>query len=240
MAESPSPLPIPNEHHHGTALLREIAVDYCPEACDHSPAASEIRVVFDHRGGARWRSRSRFRFGTFGALIRGPGGDTSGLNFNLYLSSLEGDKSQDEIDFEFLGNDPSAVQTNFYTAGLGRRERIHPLGFHAADGFHEYLIKWAPHLIEWLVDGAVLRREERSAAHQPWPLKPMFLYASVWDASYIDDGRWTGSYVGSDAPYVCLYRDVRVPIDNAVAEEGDAAAEAAAAAAAEAEKQNVS
>uniref|UniRef100_A0A0A9EU97 Uncharacterized protein n=1 Tax=Arundo donax TaxID=35708 RepID=A0A0A9EU97_ARUDO len=39
----------------------------------------------------------------------------------------------------------------------------------------------------------------------------MFLYASVWDASHIDEGRWTGTYHGGDAPYVCSYRDVRVP-----------------------------
>uniref|UniRef100_A0A0A9G3G4 Uncharacterized protein n=1 Tax=Arundo donax TaxID=35708 RepID=A0A0A9G3G4_ARUDO len=39
----------------------------------------------------------------------------------------------------------------------------------------------------------------------------MFLYASVWDASHIDEGRWTGTYHGRDAPYVCSYRDIRVP-----------------------------
>ncbi|XP_073000651.1 probable xyloglucan endotransglucosylase/hydrolase protein 32 [Typha latifolia] len=215
MADAP---PTIHHHHHGTTILNQIAVDYCPEACIHHPSAAEIHVAFDHRGGARWRSTTRFRYGTFGARIRCPGGNTSGLNYNIYLSSLEGDKSQDEIDFEFLGKDNTSVQTNFYTVGSGGREQIHQLGFDASEDFHEYLIKWGPELIEWVVDGEVVRREERKEG-EPWPEKPMFLYASVWDASYIDKGRWTGEYVGSDAPYVCKYKDVRVPIENVVIEE---------------------
>lgn len=83
-----------SEHHHGTAILKEIAVDYCPEVCLHSPEDDEIHITFDHRGGARWRSHHRFQYGTFGGRIKCPAGNTSGLNFNIYLSSLEGDKSQ--------------------------------------------------------------------------------------------------------------------------------------------------
>ncbi|KAF4397862.1 hypothetical protein G4B88_019583, partial [Cannabis sativa] len=39
----------------------------------------------------------------------------------------------------------------------------------------------------------------------------MFLYASIWDASYIAKGSWTGTYVGCDAPYHCLYKEIHVP-----------------------------
>ncbi|KAG0474463.1 hypothetical protein HPP92_014149 [Vanilla planifolia] len=206
---------------HRTAILQEIAIDYTPEACLHSPSTGEIHVTYDHRGGARWRSRTRFLHGTFGARIRCPKGNTSGLNYNIYLSSLEGDKSQDEIDFEFLGKDNNSVQTNVYTAGVGGKEQIHPLGFDASEDYHEYLIRWGPDEISWLVDGGVIRREVRQAG-EPWPEKAMFLYASVWDASYIDEGRWTGQYVGCDTPYVCSYKDVRVPEGTALIEEDEA------------------
>jgi hypothetical protein len=47
----------------------------------------------------------------------------------------------------------------------------------------------------------------------------MFLYASLWDASGIDEGRWTGTYHGRDAPYVCSYRDVRMPVALSVQHE---------------------
>ena len=107
------------------------------------------------------------------------------------------------------------MQTNYYTGGSGNKERIHHLGFDASDGFHEYVIKWGCDVIEWLIDGKVVRREERKEG-EGFPQKPMFLYASIWDASYIDEGRWTGKYDGSDAPYVCLYKDIQVPISTAV------------------------
>ncbi|XP_034709799.1 xyloglucan endotransglucosylase/hydrolase protein 19-like [Vitis riparia] len=206
--------------HHEAQPLKFIAVDYCPESCTHSPESSTITLTFDHRGGSRWRSTTRFQYGTFSSLIQCPKGNTSGLNFNIYLSSLEGDKSQDEIDFEFLGKDKRIVQTNYYTAGTGNREAIHDLGFDCSDGFHEYVIKWGPDLIQWLIDGKVIRSVV-SADGEGFPRKPMFLYASVWDASYIDEGRWTGPYVGCDAPYICLYKNVNVPVGTAVEEAGD-------------------
>ncbi|KAK6918444.1 Glycoside hydrolase family 16 [Dillenia turbinata] len=205
----------PPKEHHQTQFLKTIAIDYTPEACSHSPDTNSITLVYDSRGGARWRSTTRFLCGTFKSLIKCPTGNTSGLNFNIYLSSLEGDKSQDEIDFEFLGKDRRIVQTNYYTTGTGNREVIHGLGFDCADGFHEYVIKWDPNWIEWWIDGKMIRRVVK-VENEGFPEKPMFLYASVWDASYIDNARWTGPYIGCDAPYVCEYKDVCVPASTAV------------------------
>ncbi|XP_016649936.1 PREDICTED: probable xyloglucan endotransglucosylase/hydrolase protein 27 isoform X2 [Prunus mume] len=103
--------------HNQTQPLKQIAIDYTPEACTHCPDANTITLTYDHRGGSRWRTTTRFLYGTFSSLIQCPRGITSGLNFNIYLSSLEGDKSQDEIDFEFLGKDRTIVQTNYYIGG---------------------------------------------------------------------------------------------------------------------------
>lgn len=194
-----------------TKKLKEIAVDYTPEVCHHNQEQDEISITFDERGGARWRTLRRFRYGTFSAKIKCPDGETSGLNSNLYLSSLEGDKFQDEIDFEFLGKDKGTVQTNYYTMGTGNREQIHQLGFDCSQDFHEYTIKWSPARIEWLIDGKLVRIEEAREG-ESFPSKPMFLYASVWDASYIDQGRWAGPYFGHHAPYVCKYRDIHIPV----------------------------
>lgn len=211
-------------HPDGTEPLHRIAVDYRPEVCLHERHAGEIHVTYDDRGGARWRSRSRFRPGSaVAATIRAPAGDTSGLNYNIYLSSLEGSTDQDEIDFEFLGHDKRAVQTNYHVGGVGGREQIHALSFDSSDGFHHYAIAWDAAAIEWRIDGELVRREERREG-EPWPEKPMYLYASVWDASYIADGAWTGKYHGRDAPYVCSYKDVRVPTaEHSVEEDADAA-----------------
>jgi beta-glucanase (GH16 family) len=215
---------MPSQHEHlrpdGTEPLSRIAVDYTPDACHHARDSGEIHVTYDHRGGARWRSRRRFLpGGAVAAAVRAPAGDTAGLNYNLYLSSLEGSPDMDEIDFEFLGRDKRSVQTNFYVAGRGGREMVHELPFDSSDGFHHYAVAWGADAIEWRVDGVVVRREERRGEGEPWPEMPMFLYASLWDASGIDEGRWTGTYHGRDAPYVCSYRDVRVPVALSVQHE---------------------
>lgn len=148
--------------------------------------------------------------GIFSAKIKTPAGNTSGLNCSFYLSSLEGDKTQDEIDFEFLGKDKGIIQTNVYTVGTGNREEIHQLGFDSSLEFHEYTIDWSPERILWLIDGTQVRKHERKEGGA-YPTKPMFLYASVWNAGYIDNGNWAGCYVGCDEPYLCTYKDVQIP-----------------------------
>ncbi|KAK7390042.1 hypothetical protein VNO78_25340 [Psophocarpus tetragonolobus] len=97
------------------------------------------------------------------------------------------------------------VQTNYYSEGVGNKEQIHVLGFDASDEFHEYVIVWENDAIEWRVDGKVVRREG-------FPKKPMFLYASVWDASCIADRKYRGTH----QPYVCMYKDIHVPVGTAV------------------------
>ncbi|XP_014522493.1 probable xyloglucan endotransglucosylase/hydrolase protein [Vigna radiata var. radiata] len=203
---------------HATQPLKQITIDYTPEACSHCSISDTITLTYDIRGGARWRTPTRFHSGTFSALIQCPGGDTNGLNFNLYLSSQEGDKSQDEIDFEFLGRDRTLVQTNFFCGGAGNNERIHHLGFDASEGFHEYAIEWGSDAIEWRVDGEVVRRDERKEG-KAFPEKAMFLYASIWDASGIAGGKWCGKYSGADEPYVCVYKNIHVPVATAVDDE---------------------
>ena len=96
-------------------------------------------------------------------------------------------------------------------AGTGNREEIHDLGFDCSDAFHEYVIKWCPNFIEWLIDGKLVRKVEKREG-MGFPAKPMFLYAS----SYIGEATWTGPYIGCDAPYVCLYKDICVPSGTAV------------------------
>ena len=56
------------------------------------------------------------------------------------LSSLEGSKDQDEIDFEFLGNNKDRVQLNYYVNGVGGHELVVMLGFDCAQDYHQYTI----------------------------------------------------------------------------------------------------
>lgn len=90
---------------------------------------------------------------------------------------------------------------------------IYDLGFDCFDGFYEYMIKWFLIVIEWLIDGKLIRRVERENLFGILIVffeKLMFLYVFVWDVSFIVQGSWIGFYVGFYVFYVCCYRNVYV------------------------------
>ncbi|CAI6009012.1 unnamed protein product [Closterium sp. NIES-65] len=151
--------------------------------------------------GSRVRTDVQYPSGIFSARIKCPKGDISGLVQSYYLSSLEGSRDQDEIDFEFLGKDKWQVQTNYYVDGKGGREVLIPLGFDCSSDFHEYAMFWNENQIIWQIDGKVVRVAKRKDG-EPYPVKPMYTYASIWDASYVLDGRWSGDWRGWNEPYI--------------------------------------
>ena len=59
----------------------------------------------------------------------------------------------DEIDIEFLGNDTTHVQFNFFVDGKGGNEYMYDLGFDASKEFHRYGFRWTEDSITWFVDG---------------------------------------------------------------------------------------
>ena len=62
--------------------------------------------------------------------------------------------AHDEIDIEFLGNDTTHVQFNFFVDGKGGNEYMYDLGFDASEEFHTYGFRWTEDSITWFVDGA--------------------------------------------------------------------------------------
>ena len=63
------------------------------------------------------------------------------------------DNPHDEIDIEFLGDDTTHVQFNFFVDGVGGNEYMHDLGFDASEGYHTYGFRWESDSITWFVDG---------------------------------------------------------------------------------------
>ena len=59
----------------------------------------------------------------------------------------------DEIDIEFLGQDTTHVQFNFFVDGKGGNEYMYDLGFDASKEFHTYGFRWTKTSITWFVDG---------------------------------------------------------------------------------------
>ncbi|KAI3985458.1 hypothetical protein MKX01_033772 [Papaver californicum] len=209
---------------HQTVLLKEIYVEFNPEACTHimETETNEISVVFDERCGSNWRSKAEYRYGAFGTKIKCPTGETTGLNFNFRIASPMHYRPIHSIGFNFLGNAKRSIRTNAYvTATDNSREQVHELDFDCSEGFHDYEIKWSKDLIEWLVDGEVIRRYAREENTNKFPKKVMSLRGMVWNASRVQAGKWAGYYTGNDAPYVYTMKDVRVPLLTEVPDSSD-------------------
>ncbi|CAI5470968.1 unnamed protein product [Closterium sp. Yama58-4] len=200
----------------GRGPLWPIAIDYCS---DHVVTLKGYQsITFDDKGcGGRFHSTVRHYSGVFTAFVQCPAGNTSGLVSAFYvsgpsavlLSSEEGNKEQDEIDFEWLGKDKTAVQTNFYVNGQGGREVLVPLGFDCSKGFHNYTLLWTTDRLQWFIDNKMVRDVQRAQA-DAWPVKPMFAYASMWNASSISNGWWSGTWSGKDIPYVIKFKDIKI------------------------------
>ncbi|KAI5068147.1 hypothetical protein GOP47_0016492 [Adiantum capillus-veneris] len=172
--------------------MRPLAIDYC--FSNVVVAANDFSIMFDQAGcGGRFRSITTYPSGTFTSRVKCAAEDTSGLLSSFYLSSLEGSKVQDEIDFEWLGKDKSSVQTNYYVNGVGNHEVQVPLGFDCSQAYHTYTITCNSEQIQWLVDGRTVRivtKTKEAMLNNPYPVKPVYVYASVWNASSINNGGW--------------------------------------------------
>ena len=59
---------------------------------------------------------------------------------------------------------------------------------------------WLLCYCRWRVDGNIVSVVENDGS-KPYPQKDMYVYTSVWDASFINNGAWCGTYNGNGAPY---------------------------------------
>ncbi|CAI5981072.1 unnamed protein product [Closterium sp. NIES-65] len=139
-----------------------------------------------------------------------PSGATSGIVSSFYLSSLEGSTTQDEIDFEWLGKNNMQVQTNYYVNGVGGHEVVIDLGFDASQNFHTYAVTYADDSIQWFIDGELVRTVLKSTSSS-FPSMNVYLYSSVWNASFINGGSWAGVYSDpTNAPYTITVKNVNI------------------------------
>lgn len=193
--------------------IHPVVIDYCASNIEIHQDSS-MAITFDRLGcGGRIRSLTNYASGRFKGNIKCPEGETSGLLTSMYVSSCEGSKHQDEIDFEFLGDNKRIVQTNFYVNGIGGHEQWVELDFDCSQAFHSYAIHYSKHKIQWFVDQRLVRtvlREQQMEQQKPYPAKKVFLYASVWNASWVNNGLWTGKWRGSGLPYVAKFNDITI------------------------------
>lgn len=135
-------------------------------------------------------TQQRTGYGRYEARMRAASG--SGLNsaFFTYVGPPTGNPQHDEIDFEFLGKNPTQVQVTWWTNGQRHEPFDIDLGFDASKGFHNYAFEWRKGSIRWFVDDKLMHETPKGA---DIPSHPGLLYLSLWSGSKIEDD-WMGPF----------------------------------------------
>ncbi|MCK0168483.1 family 16 glycosylhydrolase, partial [Jannaschia sp. S6380] len=170
-----------------------IAADFNQAAweADHveiSPGFLTLRLNGDDKDGkpftgAEIQSEETFGYGSYEMRMQASGESGVVSAFFLFTSSFFGATRQNEIDFEFLGNDTTKVNLNYYygnqkLADFGEVQV--DLGFDAASGLHDYRIEWMPDAIRWFADDRLIHEIRAENAPIPLPDEDMLVYGDIW------------------------------------------------------------
>ncbi|MGB4803750.1 MAG: family 16 glycosylhydrolase, partial [Anaerolineae bacterium] len=156
----------------------------CPAGCGGRPYAS-----------GEYRSNELFGYGRFEARLRAS--NVPGTVTAFFLYTGQGDNQpHNEIDVELLGRDPTRLQVNYFTQGVGGHETWIDLGFDASAAFHTYAIEWKAGRVAWYVDGAL--RHVETGGRGALPNMPMRIMTSYWACTEVDD--WCGRFTYPGAP----------------------------------------
>ncbi|KAG0203360.1 hypothetical protein BGX28_004358 [Mortierella sp. GBA30] len=140
-------------------------------------------------------------YGTVTARIKS-GSPTGGIVSSfIYRSSLTGD----EIDYEWVGKEPTEVQSNFYwhtPASMDPKDidyshsRRKSLGIDLSQEYQTYTIEWLPDSLTWFINGQAVRTLLRSEANNgtQYPSTPSQIQFSIWDGglSEAETREWAG------------------------------------------------
>lgn len=102
----------------------------------------------------------------------------------------------DEIDIEFLGEDTTKVQFNYYVNGVGGHEYMYDLGFDASEDFHTYGFRWTEDYITWFVDGKPVYRVNATES-SPMPSTAGRVLMNYWCGSSAAEN-WMGKFENPD------------------------------------------
>ena len=139
---------------------------------------------------AELQTKAEFGYGTYEVKMRAAPGAGSVSAFFIYV----GPNPQDEIDFEFLGKDLSAVQLNYYAGGKGGHEYLARMPVDPSKTRVLLAFDWLPDTIRWHIDGQLVHEVKRQAG-EPFPERPTKIHLSIWNgkASKENDA-WLGRF----------------------------------------------
>jgi len=157
---------------------------------DDKPCAEDKAQCSDKPyASGEYSTTQRYGYGKFEVRMKAVKGD--GVVTGFFTYGADEDGKADEIDVEILGKNTTQFETNYFTKGVGMHSTIIPLGFDAADDFHNYAFVWAPDSIKWYVDGNLVHTETGSRG--ALPSAPGYIIANMWPATKTNG--WANEYV---------------------------------------------
>ncbi len=145
--------------------------------------------------GAEYRSKQYFSYGMYSVCMKPA--NCSGVISSFFTYT---NNPWDEIDIEFLGNDTTKVQFNYFTNGVGQHEYVYDLSFDASEDFHEYAFLWLPNSITWYVDGVAVY-----SATQDIPQAEAQIMMNLWNV-HDDLAGWPGKLDQTQLPAEAQYQ----------------------------------
>ncbi|KAF4122895.1 Glycosyl hydrolases family 16 [Geosmithia morbida] len=113
----------------------------------------------------------------------------------------------DEIDWEFIGNDPRAT-TNFYGKGIEdwTNGNYHDMDVAVQDEYHNYTIDWTKEKIDFYINEVLTRTIEASNCTldngtDVYPQTPMRISLGIWAGGDSSLNYWTRQWAGGDIDY---------------------------------------
>lgn len=158
---------------------------------------NEDAEKYDYLGG-EMRTYGYYGYGDYEVRMKPAKKDGTASTFFVCtgeydLNPITNEKNPwDEIDIEFLGQDTTKVQFNYFVNGVGGHEHMHDLGFDASEEFHNYGFRWAEDYITWFVDDKPVYRVEASEG-KPMPAASGRILTNYWCGTDEAKG-WMGSY----------------------------------------------
>ncbi|KAJ5888206.1 glycosidase crf2 [Penicillium taxi] len=114
---------------------------------------------------------------------------------------------KDEIDYEWVGADLTAVQTNYYWQGVLDWHNSANASVSGEDTFndwHTYEIDWQPDTTKWIIDGTVMRTLNKNDTYNStsntyqYPQTPSRMQLSLWPAGASTSAQGTIDWAGGD------------------------------------------
>lgn len=158
---------------------------------------NEDAEKYDYLGG-EMRTYGYYGYGDYQVRMKPAKKDGTASTFFVCtgeydLNPITNEKNPwDEIDIEFLGQDTTKVQFNYFVNGVGGHEYMYDLGFDASEEFHNYGFRWAEDYITWFVDDKPVYRVEASEG-KPMPAASGRILTNYWCGTSEAEG-WMGSY----------------------------------------------